>query len=92
MLTIFFMQSNQQKFQDYLLKEKNYSVLTALAYGKDLGFFEKFLIDNFDGISLEDVSYTLIRSWIVAMVDAEMSTISVNRKIASLKADRKSVV
>lgn len=80
------MQSNQQKFQDYLLKEKNYSVLTALAYGKDLGFFEKFLMDNFDGTSLEDVSYTLIRSWIVAMVDAEMSTISVNRKIASLKA------
>ncbi len=80
------MQSNQQKFQDYLLKEKNYSVLTALAYGKDLDFFEKFLQDNFDGTSLEEVSYTLIRSWIVAMVDSEMSTVSVNRKIASLKA------
>jgi len=80
------MQSNKQKFQDYLLKEKNYSVLTALAYGKDLDFFEKFLQDNFDSTSLEEVSYTLIRSWIVTMVDAEMSTISVNRKIASLKA------
>ena len=80
------MQSNQQKFQDYLLKEKNYSVLTALAYGKDLDFFKKFLQDHFDGTSLEEVSYTLIRSWIVFMVDAEMSTISVNRKIASLKA------
>ncbi|MEO8515945.1 MAG: tyrosine-type recombinase/integrase [Flavobacterium sp.] len=80
------MQSNKQKFQDYLLKEKNYSVLTALAYGKDLDFFEKFLADNFDNTSLEEVSYTLIRSWIVVMVDAEMSTISINRKIASLKA------
>jgi integrase/recombinase XerC len=35
---------------------------------------------------LEEVSYTLIRSWIVNMIDQEMSTISVNRKMASLKA------
>ena len=80
------MQSNQQKFQDYLLKEKNYSVLTALAYGKDLQFFQKFLEKDFDNTPLEEVSYTLIRSWVVSMVDAEMSNTSVNRKIASLKA------
>lgn len=86
MLTIFFMQNNQQKFQDYLLKEKNYSPLTALAYGKDLQFFQTFLEIKFDNTPLEEVSYTLIRSWIVSMVDAEMSNTSVNRKIASLKA------
>jgi integrase/recombinase XerC len=80
------MQSNQQKFQDYLLKEKNYSVLTALAYGKDLQFFQKFLEKDFDNTPLEEVSYTLIRSWVVSMVDGEMSNTSVNRKIASLKA------
>ncbi len=80
------MHDNQQKFQDYLLKEKNYSLHTALAYGKDLGFFQKFLEDDFDSTPLEEVSYTLIRSWIVNMVDAEMSTITINRKIASLKA------
>ncbi len=80
------MQSNQQKFQDYLLKEKNYSILTALAYGKDLQFFQKFLEKDFDSTPLEEVSYTLIRSWVVSMVDAEMSNTSVNRKIASLKA------
>lgn len=78
--------NNQQKFQDYLLKEKNYSKLTALAYGNDLQFFQKFLEINFDATPLEEVSYTLIRSWIVSMVDAEMSNTSVNRKIASLKA------
>ncbi len=83
---VFFMQSNQQKFQDYLLKEKNYSVLTALAYGKDLQFFQKFLEKDFDNTLLEEVSYTLIRSWVVSMVNGEMSNTSVNRKIASLKA------
>ncbi|WP_310558629.1 tyrosine-type recombinase/integrase [Flavobacterium sp.] len=77
---------NQQKFQDYLLKEKNYSVHTALAYGKDLDFFKIFIERNFDNTPLEEVSYTLIRSWIVSMVDGKMGNTSVNRKIASLKA------
>jgi integrase/recombinase XerC len=78
--------SNQQQFQDYLLKEKNYSLHTALAYGKDLVFFQKFLKDDYDNVLLEEVSYTLIRSWIVSMVDAEISNVSINRKISSLKA------
>jgi len=78
--------SNLQKFQDYLLKEKNYSVHTALAYGKDLDFFQEFLQQNFDATKLEEVSYTLIRSWIVSLVDNGVSNVSVNRKIASLKA------
>ena len=77
---------NQQKFQDYLLLEKNYSKLTALAYGNDLNFFKEFLKNNFDNITLEEVSYALIRSWIVSMIDSNISNTSVNRKIASLKA------
>jgi integrase/recombinase XerC len=80
------MHNNLQKFQDYLLKEKNYSVHTALAYGKDLEFFQQFLDENFDQTGLEDVSYTLVRSWIVSMVDAGVSNSSVNRKMSSLKA------
>ena len=78
--------NNLQKFQDYLLKEKNYSVHTALAYGKDLEFFKQFLDDNFDKTALEEVSYTLIRSWIVSMVDGGVSNSSINRKMSSLKS------
>ncbi|MCL9807330.1 tyrosine-type recombinase/integrase [Flavobacterium amniphilum] len=80
------MHNNLQKFQDYLLKEKNYSVHTALAYGKDLEFFQQFLDGNFDKTALEEVSYTLVRSWIVFMVDAGVSNSSVNRKMSSLKS------
>jgi integrase/recombinase XerC len=80
------MHNNLQKFQDYLLKEKNYSVHTALAYGKDLDFFQHFLRENFEYTTLEEVSYTLVRSWIVAMVDAGVSNSSINRKMSSLKA------
>jgi integrase/recombinase XerC len=78
--------NNLQKFQDYLLKEKNYSLHTVLAYKKDLDFFEQFIKDNFDNILLETVPYTIIRSWIVSMVDNQISNVSINRKISSLKA------
>ena len=80
------MQNSIQKFQDYLLKEKNYSIHTALAYGKDLEFFNEFLQQNYGDTKIEDVSYTLIRSWIVTLVDNGISNVSVNRKIASLKS------
>jgi integrase/recombinase XerC len=80
------MQNNSQKFQDYLLKEKNYSLHTVNAYCKDLVFFQEFLHLNYDVVPLEDVSYTLIRSWIVSLVEEGLTNTSVNRKIASLKS------
>ncbi len=80
------MQNNQQKFQDYILLEKNYAKLTALAYLQDIGFFQQYINTQFDQIPLEEVSYTLIRSWIVSLVDSGISNSSINRKTASLKA------
>ena len=59
---------------------------TVNAYVNDLLFFKEFLKTNFEQETLEDVNYSMIRSWIVFMVDNEMSNSSVNRKIASLKS------
>lgn len=78
--------NNLQAFQEYLQLEKNYSMHTVNAYVNDLLFFKEFLKTNFEQETLEDVNYSMIRSWIVFMVDNEMSNSSVNRKIASLKA------
>lgn len=78
--------NNLQAFQEYLQHEKNYSVHTVNAYVNDLLFFKEFLKTNFEQETLEDVNYSMIRSWIVFMVDNEMSNSSVNRKIASLKS------
>ena len=78
--------SNIQAFQDYLQLEKKYSPHTIIAYIKDLTFFQEFIETNFDQTNLEEVNYSLIRSWIVSMVDKEISNSSVNRKIQSLKA------
>lgn len=77
---------NLQAFQEYLQLEKNYSIHTVNAYVNDLIFFKEFLKSNFEQETLEDVNYSMIRSWIVFMVDKEMSNSSVNRKIASLKS------
>jgi integrase/recombinase XerC len=77
---------NLKAFQDYLQLEKNYSLHTVNAYVNDLFFFKEFLIENFDTEKLEDVNYSMIRSWIVSMVDNDISNSSVNRKISSLKS------
>lgn len=77
---------NLAAFQNYLLHEKKYSPHTVAAYGDDLRFFQAFLKANFDSESLEDVNYSMIRSWIVDMVGNGISNSSVNRKIASLKS------
>lgn len=86
MLTVFFMENNKLSFKDYLEKEKNYSPHTVNAYFNDLLEFEKFIHLNFDQQNIDEVNYSQIRSWIVEMVDNEISNSSVNRKISSLKA------
>lgn len=79
------MDKNITAFQEYLLREKNYSPLTVSAYSKDLEVFQSFLKSKFDFDSLDEVSYGQIRSWIVALSDDELSNRSINRKISSLK-------
>lgn len=66
--------------------EKKYSVHTVAAYVQDVLFFQKFVKTNFDNEPLENVNYSLIRSWIVTLVDSGVANSSVNRKIQSLKA------
>jgi len=78
--------NNLKAFQDYLQLEKNYSLHTVNAYVNDLIFFQEFLKSNFEDESLEKVNYSMIRSWIVSMVDGGISNSSVNRKVSSLKS------
>lgn len=73
-------------FKDYLQKEKNYSIHTLTAYENDLISFTDFNHQNFEELSIDKVGYGQIRSWIVFLVDQGLSVVSVNRKMASLKA------
>lgn len=80
------MENSKASFRDYLKLEKNYSDLTVNAYLKDVVFFENFIANHFDQENLCEVNYSQIRSWIVSLIDAGIATVTVNRKISSLKA------
>ena len=80
------MENSKAAFQDYLQLEKKYSPHTVIAYVNDVVTFETFIKSEFDSDNLIEVNYSLIRSWIVSLVDNEISNTSVNRKIASLKS------
>jgi integrase/recombinase XerC len=73
-------------FRDYLLLEKNYSLHTQKAYCDDLDSFDLYLNTTVFEVALENVDYSHIRSWVVFLVDSGVANVSVNRKIASLKA------
>jgi integrase/recombinase XerC len=74
------------KFIDYLNLEKSYSPNTIKAYFTDLKDFDKFSKSNFDNMNIEESNYSIIRSWIVELVNNGNSNRTVNRKISSLKS------
>lgn len=74
-----------QSFLDYLLLEKNYSELTIKAYGKDIQSFLDFL-KEYKNENLKEVNYAQIRTWIIKMVNQNISNRSINRKISSLNS------
>ena len=80
------MQSNLQAFSDYLQMQKNYSLHTVKAYLSDLREFESYNNENYEQETIDLVVYPQIRGWIVSLVDAGLSSSSVNRKISSLKS------
>ncbi|WP_422350537.1 tyrosine-type recombinase/integrase [Flagellimonas sp.] len=73
-------------FISYLRLEKNYSEHTITAYQKDIVEFSDFCRDTYEITSIDNVEYTIIRSWIVDLVGKGISNRTVNRKISSLRA------
>lgn len=73
-------------FISYLSLEKNYSVHTVKAYQKDIEEFISFCKTQYELVTIDEVDYSLIRSWIVSLVNTSISNRSINRKVASLKA------
>jgi integrase/recombinase XerC len=74
-----------EKFFRHLQFEKRYSANTTTAYRNDLNQFFSFLEKTYGNCSIKEVNHFMIRSWIVSLMDAEMDSRSVNRKISSLK-------
>lgn len=73
-------------FINYLALEKKFSKHTTTAYSNDLNSFQVFCNEVYNGQSIVVVNYAQIRSWIVSLVESNLSNRSINRKVSSLKS------
>ena len=89
-MTTFFMDLTQDsvviKFLDYIKFEKRYSVHTFRAYADDLQDFYEFLSAQFEVSLPQDITPSMIRSWMASLSLVKMQPRSINRKISSLKS------
>lgn len=74
------------QFYNYLALEKRYSQHTVNSYLTDLRQLRSFLIENFEVSDIEEVSYPLLRAWVVSLMDQGLSSRSTNRKVSSVKS------
>jgi integrase/recombinase XerC len=75
-----------ESFLKYLQYEKRYSPKTILAYQTDLNQFQEYLNKDFDAVPSAEANHALVRSWVVSLVENEIDSASVNRKIACLRS------
>lgn len=74
-------------FLDYLQFERNYSGYTLAAYRKDLLQFEDFVKNDLgEEFDPRGIDSDRVRMWVASLMDAKLSTTTVNRKLSSLKS------
>ncbi|MEX1192895.1 MAG: tyrosine-type recombinase/integrase [Brumimicrobium sp.] len=73
-----------EQFETYLISEKRCSDHTLTAYINDVSSFLEFsMIDSID--ELKEINYQVVRSWLVQLVNTNLNSRSVNRKLSSLR-------
>lgn len=76
----------KNKFLDYLLLEKNYSLLTIQCYKKDLEELEFFLLQTEDASDIEKSTNRQLRNFIIHLSQKKISEKTINRKISSIRS------
>lgn len=74
-----------ESFLKYLEYEKRYSQHTLISYKTDIEQLNLFVETHYPELSLTTVDYRTLRSWIVSLVEKNIDSRSVNRKIATLR-------
>ena len=85
-------QPHIQQFLDYLKFQKRYSAHTIRSYHDDLFQFFNSLNLQFDGIPLNEIGHTHVRSWLAGLKEKDISSKTINRKISALKSFFKYVI
>ncbi|WP_276497697.1 tyrosine-type recombinase/integrase [Pontibacter litorisediminis] len=73
-------------FFKYLQYEKRYSPHTLTSYHTDLGQFAGYLKEVYQITDAAEADHTIIRSWILTLVQNNIKPRSINRKIACLRS------
>ena len=76
----------KDRFLDYIAYEKRYSQNTINAYRSDLDQFFTFLDSQYNFTDIYKVDHQVVRSWVVSLMEAGITSRSVNRKITTLKS------
>lgn len=74
------------KFIEYITYEKRFSKHTVEAYKNDIDQFSEYCQSCYNINSLTEINHMIIRSWIVSLIEKELSNKSINRKLSSLKS------
>lgn len=74
-----------EPFLTYLRYERNYSDATVTAYGEDIAQLQQFVEKEAGDLKPGEVDASLVRDWVVALMDEGYCASSVNRKLSSLR-------
>lgn len=74
------------KFVQYLQTERRYSKNTVTAYETDLNQLASFSSSEYEVNDLKEVNGSILRSWMVSMLEEGKGAVSINRKISTCKS------
>ena len=75
-----------QPFLDYLKFQKRYSQHTIISYQTDLSSFFDYLFGEIGEMQMNEITASLVRSWLAGLKQQGMESRSINRKISALKS------
>ena len=75
----------RNSFIRYIKFEKRFSPHTVLAYEGDLDQFFNYAKLTYETEAPDEINHSMVRSWIVSMMEQKITPRSINRKITTLK-------
>lgn len=75
-----------QPFLDYLKFQKRYSQHTIVSYQNDLTSFFDFVFSEYAVMPLNEITASIIRTWLANLKEKGLESRSINRKISTLKS------
>jgi integrase/recombinase XerC len=75
-----------QEFLNYLTFQKRYSRHTIISYQTDLTAFFDFMVLQYSSMKLNEISASVVRSWLATLKQDKAASKTINRKISTLKS------